>query len=168
MLGIPKIHRFISITLPFLKKPFISIIFAIFTLIITDYGVPLMVGSQYITLPVMMYQEVIGLLDISKGAVIGVVLLIPVAVAFVLDLLNQDSGNSHFASKAVKIRPDAGRDFASMLFCTVISIAVLMPVLSFVFPTFAAKYPIDMAFTFDNIIQTFRQQGGDIFLTRLR
>ena len=43
VLGIPKWRQFVSITLPYLRKPLISVVFAIFTMIITDYGVPLMV-----------------------------------------------------------------------------------------------------------------------------
>ena len=42
-----------------------------FTLIFTDYGVPLAVGGKFITLPVFLYKEVIGLLDFSKGTMIG-------------------------------------------------------------------------------------------------
>ena len=40
VLGIPKIRQFLSITLPYLRKPMISVLFATFTLIFTDYGVP--------------------------------------------------------------------------------------------------------------------------------
>ena len=41
----------------------ISVMFATFTLIFTDYGVPLMVGGKFMTLPVYMYNEVIGLMN---------------------------------------------------------------------------------------------------------
>lgn len=167
VLGIPKLHQFLSITVPFLKKPLISIVFAIFTLIITDYGVPLMVGSQYMTLPVMMYQEVIGLLDFSKGAVIGTILLIPAVIAFVLDIVNQDAGNSHFVAKTVKVRRNPVRDMMGMSFCILVSVAVLMPVLSFAALTFTTKYPIDLTFTLSNIVQTFGQQGGTYLLNSL-
>ncbi len=46
VLGIPKWSQFLNITLPYLRKPLISAVFATFTLVITDYGVPLMVGRQ--------------------------------------------------------------------------------------------------------------------------
>jgi iron(III) transport system permease protein len=66
VLGIPRVHQFLSITFPYLRKPLISAIFATFTLIFTDYGVPLMIGGRFITLPVLMYQEVIGLLNFNR------------------------------------------------------------------------------------------------------
>ena len=58
--------------------------FATFTLIVTDYGVPLMVGGKYITVPVVMYQEVIGQLNFGKGAVYGCLLLIPAVGGFLI------------------------------------------------------------------------------------
>ena len=59
---------------------------------VTDYGVPLMVGGKTTTLPVLMYQEVIGLLNYDTGVAIGFVLLIPAIVAFLIDVLNADKG----------------------------------------------------------------------------
>ena len=86
---------------PYLRKPLISIIFATFTMIITDYGVPLMVGGKYMTLPVMMYQDVIGMLDFGKGSVIGMILLIPAFIACILDMANRDKGNACLCWKAL-------------------------------------------------------------------
>ena len=74
-----------------MKKPLISVVFAVFTLIFTDYGVPLVVGSKILTIPVYMYREVIGLLDFSKGGIIGIILLIPAIIAFVLDLKSDEN-----------------------------------------------------------------------------
>ena len=86
VLGLNKFQKFIKITLPNMKKALISVIFAIFTLIFTDYGVPLVVGGKVMTIPVYMYREVVGLLNFSKGAIIGIILLIPAFIAFIVDL----------------------------------------------------------------------------------
>ena len=69
--GLPRWHTFTAITLPFLRKPLVNVIFATFTMIVTDYGVPLMIGGAYKTLPVIMYEEVIGRLDFAQGACLG-------------------------------------------------------------------------------------------------
>ncbi len=68
LLGIPKWRQFTAITLPYLRRPMISVIFATFTLIVTDYGVPITIGGKFATLPVLMYQDVIGLLDLERAA----------------------------------------------------------------------------------------------------
>ena len=60
VLGLSKRQQFFTITLPNIKGPLISVVFSVFTMIFTDYGVPLVVGGKSITLPVYMYREVIG------------------------------------------------------------------------------------------------------------
>ena len=62
------------------------------------------------TLPVYMYREVIGLLDYSKGGIIGVILLIPAVIAFIIDLLNKDTGANSTVTKPYVIRKNRKRD----------------------------------------------------------
>ena len=57
VLGLSKVQQFLMITLPNMRKTLISVIFATFTLIFTDYGVPLVVGGKVMTLPVYMYRK---------------------------------------------------------------------------------------------------------------
>lgn len=161
VLGISKIRQFKSITLPYLKKPLISIIFAIFTMIFTDYGVPLMVGGKYTTLPVIMYQEVIGQLDFGKGAIYGCFLLIPAIIAFVLDLLNKDKGNSNFSPKQFDAIQNKSLKVISYFYCTIISIITILPLFSFAILAFSKNYPINKSFTFDNILKTFDLRAGE-------
>lgn len=164
VLGINKFHRFWSITLPYLRKPLISIVFSIFTLIITDYGVPLMVGGKYTTIPVVMYQEVIGQLDFGKGAVYGCILLIPAVIAFVIDLLNNDKGNTGFVTTKFNPNNNTVVKVIGYLLCIVVSFWVLLPIFSFVIMGFAKNYPSDMTFTFENIEKAIRLKA-DSYLT---
>lgn len=163
ILGIPKWRQFVSITLPFLRKPLISIVFATFTLIITDYGIPLIVGGKYTTLPVVMYQEVIGQLNFGKGSVYGALLLLPAVVAFIIDLLNQDNGNSTFLTQSFRADGNRLSNVLSFAFCCMLSLLALLPVFAFAVLAFAKKYPFDMTFTLSNIVQTVRL-GGDRYL----
>ena len=57
VLGIPKHKQFFSITLPYIRKPMISVLFAIFTMIITDYGVTLSIGGKFKTLQAIGYSH---------------------------------------------------------------------------------------------------------------
>lgn len=153
VLGIPKRSQFFSITLPYLRKPMISVFFAAFTLIFTDYGVPLMVGGKFTTLPVYMYNEVIGQLNFGKGAVVGLVLIIPALVAFLFDLFNKDVGNMSFVPKKIRIRANKVRDRLSFSFVIVVILLVILPIIAFALLTFVAKYPLDMSLSFKNILQ---------------
>lgn len=153
VMGLTARDKFFAITLPYLRKPLISVIFATFTLIITDYGVPLMVGGKYMTLPVMMYQDVIGMLDFGKGSVIGMILLAPALIACILDMANRDKGNSSFVGRPLTIKKNPGRDMAARLICITVILVIVVLIGSFAVLGFVNKYPIDMTVSLKNVNQ---------------
>lgn len=153
VMGLSAKDKFFAITLPYLRKPLISVVFATFTMIITDYGVPLMVGGKYMTLPVMMYQDVIGMLDFGKGSVIGMILLAPALIACVLDMMNRDKGNASFVGKPYGIKSAATRDRIAKGICLLVVLCIFLPIGSFAVLGFVNKYPIDMAVSLKNINQ---------------
>ena len=163
VMGLKTKDRFFSITLPYLRKPMISVIFATFTMIITDYGVPLMVGGKFMTLPVMMYQDVIGMLDFGKGSVIGMILLVPALIACILDMANRDKGNAAFVGKPYGIKQNKRRDWIARGTIILIVIAVFLPIGSFAILGFINKYPLDMTLSLSNAIQAV-QMGAWTYL----
>ena len=116
VLGMNKWQTFKKVTLCYLKKPLLSAIFAVFTMIFTDYGVPLAVGGKFITLPVFLYKEVIGLLDYSKGTMIGLFLLIPAIISFLFDNFSKDYSSGEFEGKEYKISSNKKRDVILTIF----------------------------------------------------
>lgn len=167
VLGIPKASQFARITLPYLRKPLISAAFATFTLVVTDYGVPLMVGGTVTTLPVLMYQEVVGLLNFDTGVSIGFVLLIPAVVAFLVDVLNSDKGKLSFVSRPFEIAPGRVRDAAGYVFGIVVSVVMVLPIATFLVVAFVEKYPVDLSFTLDNIARSMNLNAGDYWRNSL-
>lgn len=160
VLGISKYRQFAAITLPYLRKPMIAAAFSVFTLSFTDYGVPLMVGGKFKTLPMVMYQEVIGQLDFGQGSVYGVILLTPAVIAFLLDLLNKNRANGSFVIRPFEPPKQTLRDgaaFVTTLFLTILS---LLPILSFAVLAFVRKYPADLSLTFDHVFKTLQMGGG--------
>ena len=167
VLGISKIRQFKTITLPYLRKPLIAIIFAIFTMIFTDYGVPLIVGGKYITLPVVMYHEVIGQLNFGKGSIYGCFLLIPAVIAFVIDLLNKDKGNTTYTTKKFELMPNKIRDGLSFFYCTLISIFTFLPLFSFLILSFTKNYPLNKTFSLDNVLKTFNLRASEYLINSI-
>ena len=153
VIGLNAKDKFFAITLPYLRKPLISVIFATFTMIITDYGVPLMVGGKYMTLPVMMYQDVIGMLDFGKGSVIGMILLVPALIACFLDMANRDKGNSSFVGKPNGRKTNKTRDNVARAIILILVILVFLPIGSFAVLGFINKYPLDMSLSISNAEQ---------------
>lgn len=167
VLGIGKLRQFTAITLPYLRKPLISVIFSTFTLIVTDYGVPLMVGGRYQTIPAVMYQEVIGQLNFGKGSVYGCLLLIPAVAAFIIDLLNKDRASSSFVSKPIEPSNRVSAKLLAYVLCVAVCLFVLLPIASFVILAFTAKYPVDMTFSLANVEKTFGMKADTYLVNSL-
>ncbi len=167
VLGLSKSQQFKSITVPNMNKTLISTIFAVFTMIFTDYGVPLVVGGKILTIPVYMYREVIGLLDFSKGAIIGVILLIPAVIAFVLDLKSEANGNASTVTKRFVVEEHRGRDRLAYTFCVVVIFLISLPIIAFAYLSIVKQYPIDMSFSLENVIQAFELGVGGYLLNSL-
>jgi iron(III) transport system permease protein len=167
VLGIPKTGQFFSITIPYLRKPLISVVFAVFTLIFTDYGVPLMIGGRFTTLPVLMYQEVIGLLDFNRGSVIGSFLLIPAIIAFLFDVLNKDTGNQNFVIQEKTKKGNGFRDSIALAYSLFVCFIIALPLAVFAILTFISKYPADLSFSLINITKTLNMNAGRYLLNSL-
>lgn len=166
VLGIGKTRQFGSITLPYLSKAMISVVFSVFTMVITDYGVPLtMKSAEYKTLSLMLYEEVHGFeYTLGKGSVYGVLLLTPAVIAFAVDLLKKDQSRSNFVNKTIKPRKNLLRDAVCYLVCLLMSLAVVFPIVAFALQSLMTSYPIDPTLTFKHIVNTITQERGGIFL----
>ncbi len=164
VLGMSKWRQFTAITWPYLRRPLVSVVFSVFTLVITDYGVPLMVGGKFKTIPVVMYQEVIGQMKFGRGAAYGLLLLVPALIAFVLDFFNKDKGNSAFVVKDEQKKPSLVARIVAYVGCGVTSAVVLLPFVAFILLAFATQYPRDLTFTLEHITNTFVTRGADGYL----
>lgn len=146
ILGLNKWQMFKKITLCYLKKPILSAFFAVFTMIFTDYGVPLSVGGKFLTLPVFLYKEVIGLLDFSKGTMIGLFLLIPAIISFLIDTFLKNYSNENINSKA-KISINKKRDIIFSILIYAILICIVAILGSFICYAFINNFRLDRSFS---------------------
>jgi len=152
VLGLSKFHQFATITLPALRRTIISAFLAVFTMIFTDYGVPLMTGGTVMTLPVYMYREVIGMMNFSGGAVVGIVLLLPAVAAFLMDLRNSTSdATASTITKTFFIPVNKRRDLLVYGIFGVFVVLICLPIVSFICLSFVKQYPIDMSFSLDQV-----------------
>ena len=86
LLGIPPHRFFLNVTLPLLWKPIVSAIFAAIIMSLTEYGVCLIVGGKVKTVSLLIYRQVLGALDISKGVALGSLLLLPLLLLLFFDV----------------------------------------------------------------------------------
>lgn len=151
VLGIPKIRQVTAITLPYLKKPIISSVFAVFTLTVTDYGIPLMIGGRTTTLAMIMYQEVIGQMNFQRGAVLGIYLFVPALVTFVYNIWSGLQFRLSFISGQFTIRKNRLRDFMAYILCGSSLLCITVLLVTFTAYAFSVRYPRDMSFTIEHV-----------------
>lgn len=168
VLGLSKWKQFLTITLPSMRRTIVSAVLAVFTMVFTDYGVPLMTGGTAMTLPVYMYREVIGMMNFSGGAVVGVVLLMPAVAAFLMDLKNSGSNaSSSTVTKPYFIEENKKRDIAVYVVFALVLLALCMPIVAFVLLSFVKQYPIDMSFSLDNVRKLLSGGMGMYFVNSM-
>ncbi|NWL75378.1 putative 2-aminoethylphosphonate ABC transporter permease subunit [Pseudomonas taiwanensis] len=76
---------FRSITWPSTRQAVFAAFCLVFTLTITDFGVPVVVGGDYQVLALEAYKAVVGQQQFGRGALIGMVLLLPALLSFGVD-----------------------------------------------------------------------------------
>lgn len=154
VLGMSKGQQFFKITLQNLKKPIISAFFAVFTMVFTDYGIPLAIGGKILTLSSYMYREVIGLLNFSTGAFLGSLLLIPAVIAFLFDLKFKE-GISNTVSKSYIIKINKKRDCVAYGLIFFMILFILLPISSFILLSVVNQYPFDLSVSFKHFVTAF-------------
>ena len=127
VLGASKWRAFRTVTLPGAKYGVISAAFVVFTLVITDFGVPKVIGGSFDMLALDIYKQVIGQQNFQLGAVVSMVLLLPAVLAFVVDRHVGKRQTALMTARAVPlvITPDARRDRLLFTVCAVVSVFVV-------------------------------------------
>jgi len=121
------VRTFLTVTLPGCRYGLISAYLAVFTLVFTDFGVPAAIGGSYPVLATEVYKQVVGRFDFEMGAVVGIFLLLPAVVSFIVDqLVRRRQGLiTTGSSTPLEIRPNRLRDGVFLVICATIAGAVL-------------------------------------------
>lgn len=127
VLGASKWRTFWRVTVPGARYGLISAAFVIFTLVITDFGVPKVIGGGFDMLALDIYKQVIGQQNFQIGAVVSIVLLLPAVVAFAVDRIVSRRQTASLSAKAVPIQPgpDRLRDGWMTLLCGLVTLYIL-------------------------------------------
>lgn len=163
VLGIPPPYQFKDISLPYMRRTIISACFAVFTMVITDYGVPLMIRGKRITLSVLMYDKAVSMMDYGAGSAIGALLLLPAIAAFLVDMANPEKLRNSFVSEPVIPQKKRVPDLLAEIFCGGLALCVIAPIVAFCIMAFQTKYPIDPTFTLQHVMKTLNR-GADVYL----
>lgn len=129
-------RAFRSITWPATRQAVFAAFCLVFTLTITDFGVPVVVGGDYQVLALEAYKAVVGQQQFGRGALIGMVLLVPALLSFAVDAWlrrrqgDAMSGRAQVFEPAPSARRDACFLAIVLLVCAILLLVVGMAVYS--------------------------------------
>ncbi len=146
------IKTFFMVTLPAAKYGLISTLIVAFTLVITDFGVPKVIGGSYNVLATDIFKQVVGQQNFAMGAVTSIMLLFPAVMAFGADRWVQKKQKSLFDTRSVPYQPEPSkaRDSICLVYCSIISIAVLAVLGMAVYGSLVTFWPWNKALTLNN------------------
>ncbi|NQV47790.1 MAG: putative 2-aminoethylphosphonate ABC transporter permease subunit [Rhodospirillaceae bacterium] len=153
---------FFTVTLPGIKYGLISAIFVVFTLVITDFGIPKVIGGQYNVLATDIYKQVIGQQNFQMGAVVSVVLLFPAIIAFVVDRIVQRKQVALLTARAVPYEPKPLLSFDGIMFayCCLIGFLIIAVLAMACYASFITFWPYNMTLSLKNYNFDVMDGGG--------
>jgi len=161
---------FRTVTLPGAVYGLISAVMVAFILVITDFGVPKVIGGNYNVLSTDIYKEVVGQQNFSMGAVVSVVLLMPAVAAFLIDRQVKKRQRTAMSSQFVPYAPKNDRwvDLAALAYCSLIAIATLGIVGMAQYASLVKFWPYNLSLTFDHYQFNVAGVGWENFFNSLK
>ena len=171
VLGASPLRSFFTVTLPGSKYGLISAGFVVFTLAITDFGIPKVIGGRFNVLATDIFKQVIGQQNFSMGAVVGFVLLLPAVLAFAADRWVQRRQVALLNGRSVPLVPvrHASRDGALWLFCALVAGMLLVVLGMAVWASLVTRWPYNLSLTWANYqFDHFDSEGWSAYFNSLR
>jgi iron(III) transport system permease protein len=160
-MGTSELRKFMTITLPGAKYGLISASMVVFTMAVSEFGVPKVIGGNTSVLAVDIYKQVIGQQNFSMGAVVGLVLLLPAVIAFVIDHVVQRRQQALLTARSVPYRaePARGRDRALLLLVALMSALMLLVVGMAAYGSVVKFWPYNMSLTLNHYTYGLEEAG---------
>ena len=162
---------FFTVTLPGVRYGLISAAFVVFTLTITDFGAPKVIGGDFNVLATDIYKQVIGQQNFEMGAVVSVVLLIPAAIAFFVDRLVQKKQVALLSARAVALIPKPHKRFDMIMlgYACLISVFILGMLAVCQYAALVKFYPYNLSLGLKNYQFDLMDGGGwDSYFNSIR
>ncbi|MCC5956850.1 MAG: putative 2-aminoethylphosphonate ABC transporter permease subunit [Natronohydrobacter sp.] len=170
-LGTSKTRIFRTVTLPGAQYGLISATFVVFTLVITDFGIPKVIGGQYNVLATDVYRAVVGQQNFEMGAVVGMILLVPAVIAFGVDRIVNRRQVALLSARAVPYQPGPNRrrDIGFVIYCLVVAVLVAAALGVAVWASFIRYWPYNLSLTTANYnFPRFDPNGWGPYFTSLK
>ena len=161
-LGAGRWRSFCTVTLPASRYGLVIAFMVVFVLVITDFGVPKVIGGNTQVLATDIYKQVIGQQKLQMGAVVALVLLVPALLAFWVEQRLRAAQGASLTLRAVPYRPGASArlDLGMLIYCSVIALMLLGVIGVAVFASLATYWPYQLAPSLNNFRFDMMDGGG--------
>ncbi|BAU73111.1 Ferric iron ABC transporter, permease protein [Metapseudomonas furukawaii] len=140
-------RAFRSITWPATRQAVFAAFCLVFTLCITDFGVPVVVGGDYQVLALEAYKAVVGQQQFGRGALIGMVLLLPALLSFGVDAWLRRRQGEAMSGRAQVFhpQPSRGRDACFLALVLLVCSVILLVLGMAVYSSLVKFWPYDLS-----------------------
>ncbi len=154
-------RTFWTVTIPGARYGLISAAFVVFNLVITDFGLPKVIGGQFNMLAVDIYKQVIGQQNFEMGAVVSVVLVVPAIFAFAIDRMVQSKQVALLSARSVPYQPNPNpkTDTVFLVYCSLVALFVVGMLAVCQFAALIKFWPYDLSLSLNNY-QFDKMDGG--------
>ena len=169
-LGASRWRKFVTVTLPAAKYGLISAGMLVFAYSVSEFGIPKVIGGNFKVLAVEIYVQTVGQQNLGHGAVVALMLLMPVMLAYVVDRQVQRRQQASMTARAVPYQPkrDVARDGLLLLFTAVVAMAMLAVLGMAVYTSFITFWPYNLAPTLGHYTYGLADAGvGNAYLNSL-
>ncbi len=145
-MGTSAARKFWTITLPGAKYGLISAALVTFTLVITDFGIPKVIGGNFNVLATDVFKLVIGQQDFQRGAVVALLLLAPALLTFAVDHWVSQKQTAMLSARAVPYSPKSVPAYDALMtaYCCAVALLILAMLGMAVFASFASFWPYNL------------------------
>jgi len=151
---------FVTVTLPASRYGVLMAFVVVFVLVLTDFGVPKVIGGQANVLATDLYKQVVGQQNFAMGAVVSVILLMPAVAAFFVERALRGRQSAALGVKATVYQPAPHRlrDRVLLLYCSAVALSLLAVIGVAVFASLATYWPYNLQPSLKNY--DFNQMDG--------
>jgi iron(III) transport system permease protein len=169
-MGTRAARKFFTITLPGAKYGLISAALVTFTLVITDFGIPKVIGGNFNVLATDVFKLVIGQQDFQRGAVVALLLLAPAVLTFAVDHWVSKKQTAMLTARAVPYQPKPAPLFDALmsLYCLAVCTLILAMLGMALFASLASFWPYNLQPSLRHYAMgLFDAEVGDAFVNSL-
>lgn len=151
------------VTLPAIRYGLISASLVAFIYVLTDFGIPKVIGGSFNMMALDVYKQIIGQQNMSMGAVISILLLLPAVFVFIFDRIQSKKRHARFQAFQAKpyvSAPNKKLEVILSLFCGLVSGVILLIIFTAVLASFIQSWPYDLSLTLAHYSFEYVDGGG--------